>query len=120
MSDNPQMQPARMGAGENPRSETKPSDNILWYLDERGRERAMQAAHDIAAAHGHSTYDLLMAIDALLRPNANSILSFWESCKRFRPRAEIRREKRERRQQRHYFLTHGKHGLKRPRGRRNA
>jgi hypothetical protein len=95
-------------------------DNMLWYLDPRKREQALQAARDISEAHGRSTLEFLEAIHIILRPSMNGILSFWKSCKRLRPRADIRHEKRERRQARHYFMTHGKHGLKRPRGRRNV
>jgi hypothetical protein len=60
---------------------------------------------------------LLGIIEIVCMPFRDAFAA-WDYAQK--TRAKIRREKRERRQARHYFMTHGKHGLKRPRGKRNV
>jgi regulator of sigma D len=91
--------------------------NPFGWLNDQQREKVMQTCKDVATIQGGGFGDLVRALERLCQP----LVNFWSASDfSFPSRAEIRREKRERRQARHYAMTHGKHGLKRPRGKRNV
>jgi hypothetical protein len=96
-------------------------DNLFLGMDlnQEQREKLEQTARDVASMGYAGTNDILTALSDLVNPY-RYVFSIWTSLVNYRTRAEIRREKKDRRQARHYFMTHGKHGLKRPKGRRNA
>jgi hypothetical protein len=72
-------------------------------------------------ARGAAMNDRASRLLGILEAICEPIRRFWSAWDFAQPsRAEIRREKRERRQARHYAMTHGKHGLKRPRSKRNV
>ena len=93
-------------------------------LSEAEQEKLKQMSADVCSAYGKMAQDMLDQLQPAMQNFARYVHQALEVFNLFDypypTRAEIRAWKHERRQARHNFMSHGKHGLKRPRGKRKA
>lgn len=77
-------------------------------------EKMSKAVTDMVTAYTATWNQVTAALRAAIVPVIDSMSALWNNVFPEPTRAEIRNIKLERRRERHYFMTHGKHGVKRP------
>lgn len=80
----------------------------------------MSTTTDLFGSLGTAMLGVIEYFYSALRPVMRALSAWWEHSYLPFARAQHRLARRQRKASRHQFLMHGKHGLKRPKGRRKV